>query len=151
MIHRSVLSLIAMTLTTTLLLVISRDAHAQNADTIAASVELATDDIQKPILISGKHEETFTSGDGQVHLIVGRATLTQGNFKLSGTNLAVFVSRTDSGLKSECTAKTSPLIRVMAIEIRRLKPFDWNHCWHLNSMLKIRHRAARIILCSARR
>ena len=99
MIHRSVLSLIAMTLTTTLLLVISRDAHAQNADTIAASVELATDDIQKPILISGKHEETFTSGDGQVHLIVGRATLTQGNFKLSGTNLAVFVSRTDSGFE----------------------------------------------------
>lgn len=99
MIHRSVLSLIAMTLTTTLLLVISRDAHAQNADTMAASVELATDNLQKPILVSGKHEETFTSDDGQVHLIVGRATLTQGNYKLSGTNLAVFVSRTDSGFE----------------------------------------------------
>lgn len=100
MIHRSVLSVLAMTLTTTLLFVISRDAHAQNADTMAASVELVTDDIQKPILISGKHEETFTSDDGQVHLIVGRATLTQGNFKLSGTNLAVFVSRTDSGFET---------------------------------------------------
>ncbi len=99
MIHRSVLSLIAMTLTTTLLLVISRNAHAQNADTMAASVELATDNLQKPILVSGKHEETFTSDDGQVHLIVGRATLTQGNYKLSGTNLAVFVSRTDSGFE----------------------------------------------------
>ena len=99
MIHRSVLSVLAMVFTTTLLFVISRDAHAQTADTMAASVELVTDDIQQPILISGKYEETFTSDDGQVHLIVGRANLTQGNFKLSGTHLAVFVSRTDSGFE----------------------------------------------------
>jgi len=99
MIHRSVLSLIAMTLTTTLLSVNGRDAHGQSAETMAASVELVTDDIQKPILISGKHEETFASDDGQVHLIIGRATLTQGNFKISGTNLAVFVSRTESGFE----------------------------------------------------
>ena len=99
MIHRSVLSVLAMTLTTTLLFVSSRVAHAQNADTMAASVERVTDDIQRPILISGKHEETFASDDGQVHLIIGRATLTQGNFKLSGTNLAVFVSPTESGFE----------------------------------------------------
>jgi len=99
MIHRSVLSLLAMTLTTTLLFVSSRVAHGQSAETMAASVELVTDDIQKPILISGKHEETFASDDGQVHLIIGRATLTQGNFKISGTNLAVFVSRTESGFE----------------------------------------------------
>jgi len=99
MIHRSVLSLLAMTLTTTLLSVNGRDAHGQSAETMAASVELVTDDIQKPILISGKHEETFASDDGQVHLIIGRATLTQGNFKISGTNLAVFVSRTESGFE----------------------------------------------------
>ncbi len=100
MIHRSVLSVLAITLATTLLFVSGRDAHAQNADMMAASVELVTEDIQQPILISGKYEETFASEEGQVHLIVGRATLTQGNFKLSGTNLAVFISRTDSGFEA---------------------------------------------------
>lgn len=66
---------------------------------MASSLELATDDIQKPIVISGKYEETYTSDEGQVHLIVGRATLTQGSFKLSGANLAVFISHTDSGFE----------------------------------------------------
>lgn len=88
-----------MTLATTLLFAIGHDAHGQEAGTMASSLELATDDIQKPIVISGKYEETYTSDEGQVHLIVGRATLTQGSFKLSGANLAVFISHTDSGFE----------------------------------------------------
>ena len=101
MIHRSVLSVIAMTFATTLLFAIDRDAHAQNQSTgtVTSSVELATDDIQKPISISGDFEETFASDEGQVHLIVGHATLTQGNFTMSGAKLAMFVSNTDSGFE----------------------------------------------------
>ena len=101
MIHRSVLSVIAMTFATTLLFAIDRDAHAQNQSTgtVTSSVELATDDIQKPISISGDFEETFASDEGQVHLIVGHATLTQGNFTMSGAKLAMFVSSTDSGFE----------------------------------------------------
>ena len=99
MIHRSVLSVIAMTIATTLLFAIGRDAHAQNVETVASSVELATDDIQNPISISGDFEETLASDDGQVHLIVGHAKLEQGNFTMSGLKLAVFVSRTESGFE----------------------------------------------------
>jgi len=99
MIHRSVLSVIAMTIATTLLYAISRDAHAQNAETEAPSVELATDDIQNPISIRGDFEETLASPDGQVHLIVGHAELEQGKFSISGSKLAVFVSRTESGFE----------------------------------------------------
>jgi len=97
MIHRSVLSVIATILATTMLFVIGRDAHGQNDGEIASSVESATDDIQNPISFSGDFEETFTSDDGQVHLIVGHATLTQGTFRMSGPRLAVFVSHGDSG------------------------------------------------------
>ena len=68
MIHRSVLSVIVMTVATTLLFAISRDAHAQNVEAVASSVELVTDDIQKAIEISGDFEETLASDDGQVHL-----------------------------------------------------------------------------------
>ncbi len=99
MIHRSVLSVIAMTIATTLLFATGRDAHAQNGETVASSVELATDDIQNPISISGDFEETLASDDGQVHLIVGHAKLEQGNFAMSGLKLAVFVSRTESGFE----------------------------------------------------
>ena len=82
-----------------LLYAISRDAHAQNAEAVASSVELATDDIQKAISISGDFEETLASDDGQVHLIVGHAKLTQGSFTMSGEKLAVFVSRSESGFE----------------------------------------------------
>ena len=99
MIHRSVLSIIALTIATTLLFAIGRDAHGQNVEPGASTVELATDDIQDLILISGDFEETFASADGQVHLIVGHAELEQGNFAMSGAKLAVFVSRTESGFE----------------------------------------------------
>ena len=99
MIHRSVLSIIALTIATTLLFAIGRDARGQNVEPGASMVELATDDIQDLILISGDFEETFASADGQVHLIVGHAELEQGNFAMSGAKLAVFVSRTDSGFE----------------------------------------------------
>ncbi len=99
MIHRSVLSIIALTIATTLLFAIGRDARGQNVEPGASMVELATDDIQDLILISGDFEETFASADGQVHLIVGHAELEQGNFAMSGAKLAVFVSRTESGFE----------------------------------------------------
>lgn len=99
MIHRSVPSVIALTIATMLLYAISRDAHAQNVEAVASSVELATDDIQKAISISGDFEETLASDDGQVHLIVGHAKLTQGSFTMSGEKLAVFVSRGESGFE----------------------------------------------------
>lgn len=97
MIHRSVLSVIAITIATTLLFASGRDARGQNAETEASSVELATEDIQHAISISGDFEETFTSDDGEVHLIVGHAVLEQGNFAISGGKLAVFVSHTAAG------------------------------------------------------
>ncbi len=99
MIHRSVLSVIAIATATTLLFVIGGHAHAQNAETVASTVELATDDIQKPISVRGDFEETLASDDGEVHLIVGKATLTQGSLSISGAKLAVFVSRTESGFE----------------------------------------------------
>ena len=99
MLHRSVLSIIALTIATTLLFAIGRDARGQNVEPGASTVELATDDIQDLILISGDFEETFASADGQVHLIVGHAELEQGNFAMSGAKLAVFVSRTESGFE----------------------------------------------------
>ena len=99
MIHRSVLSVIAMTIATTLLFAVGRDAHAQDAETDAPSVELATDDIQNLITISGDFEETLATDGGQVHLIVGHAELEQGNFAISGAKLAVFVSPTESGFE----------------------------------------------------
>ena len=97
MIHRSVLSVIAITIATTLLFASVRDARGQHAEIGASSVDLATEDIQTPILISGDFEETFTSDDGEVHLIVGHAVLEQGNFAISGGKLAVFVSHTAAG------------------------------------------------------
>ncbi len=99
MIHRSVLTVIAMTLATTMLFVTDRHAHGQNGEGVASSVELATDDVQQPVSFSGDFEETFASDDGQVHLIVGHAVLTQGTYRMSGPKLAVFVARGESGFE----------------------------------------------------
>jgi hypothetical protein len=97
MIHRSVLSVIATILATTMLFANGRGAHGQDAGGEVSSAELVTDDVQKPILFSGDFEETYASDDGQVHLIIGHATLTQGTFRMSGQKLAVFVARNESG------------------------------------------------------
>ncbi|HRA86496.1 MAG TPA: hypothetical protein PK992_00440, partial [Planctomycetaceae bacterium] len=97
MIHRPVLSVIAITLATTLLFATGGGAHAQDAGTIGSSVERITADIQQPVKISGDFEYTLASEDTQAHLVTGHATLTQGILKISGMKLAVFVVPKESG------------------------------------------------------
>lgn len=97
MIHRPVLFVIAMTLATTMLLATSRVAHGQSAGAHGSALERMTEDIQKPIIVTGNVEETFGSEDTEVHLVIGNATLKQGQLTVSGMKLAVFVSRTESG------------------------------------------------------
>jgi len=93
MIHRSILTRIACLIAATLLLSWSALAQSPNeAEPVASPVSLLTDDIESIVQVSGDYEETLRSESTQVHLIVGRASITQGRIKVTGAKLAVFVS-----------------------------------------------------------
>ncbi|RLS30551.1 MAG: LPS-assembly protein LptD [Planctomycetota bacterium] len=93
MIHRSILTRIAFIIGATLLLSLSARAQSPNdAAPVSSPVSSLTDDIEAIVQIGGEFEETVQSESTQVHLIVGRASITQGRIKVTGSKLAVFVS-----------------------------------------------------------
>jgi len=100
MTHRSILILAVTLFAATLLLSASVPAQSENGtQRIVSPVISLTDDIEAPIQISGDFEETLESEATKVHLIVGRAKITQGGLTVSGAKLAVFVSPSDGNIE----------------------------------------------------
>lgn len=93
MTHRPVLIFVATWIAATLLLTTGAVAQSENGPgPLVSPVESLTDDIDAPVQIRGDFEETLSSESTDVHLIVGRASISQGGLTVTGARLAVFIS-----------------------------------------------------------
>lgn len=100
MTHRPVLIIVASLIAATLLLTGASAARGQNAMSgVVSPVDSLTDDIEAPVQIRGDFEETLSFESTQVHLIVGRAAVSQGGLTVSGARLAMFVSPSPAGFE----------------------------------------------------
>ncbi len=59
--------------------------------------ESFTDDAEQRVRVSGLYEEVLKSESMEVHLITGRAHVTQGDSTFSANRMALFVTRTSAG------------------------------------------------------
>lgn len=96
MIHRPALHPLRMLLATLLVSLIASAARGQGIVTVSP-VESITEDIQANVVIKGSYEETLTSDTTQVHLITGKAEITQGDLRFSAGRIAAFVSPSSFG------------------------------------------------------
>ncbi len=100
MTHRSILILVVSLVAATSLLTTRTLAQNGNAAPMLSSpADVLTDDIGAVVQIGGDFEETLRSDSTQVHLIVGRASISQGGLTVSGKKLAVFVSPGEGGFE----------------------------------------------------
>jgi len=113
MTHRPVLFLVALLTVATLLLMDGTAALGQSEMmNVISPVDSLTDDIEAPVQVRGDFEETLISGSTQVHLISGRAVVTQGGLTVSAARVALFVSPSLSGFEiaiygEDVTVKTA--------------------------------------------
>ncbi len=127
MTHRTVLLFVASLLAATLLLAISPAAHGQNEmEQFVSPVDSLTDDIEASVQVSGDFEETLSSELTEVHLILGKAKVTQGGLTVSGSKLAIFVTQTESGFEisaygEDVTVQTPDSHRPVASRAFRLQ------------------------------
>ncbi len=97
-------------LAATLLLTICHVARGQDRITSAgpiSRVESLTEDLlsSSPVEFSGTFDETLSVDATQVHLITGNVKVAQGDLKITGSRMAVFVTPVESGLTSLSTEK----------------------------------------------
>ena len=127
MTHRPVLFIVAPLIAATLLLTSSSAAHGQNAMSgIVSPVDSLTDDIEASVQVFGDFEETLTSESAQVHLIVGRVSVSQGGLTVTAAKLAMFVSPSLSGFEiavygEDVTVKTADGRRSLGSRAFRLQ------------------------------
>ncbi len=98
MIHRPAF-LLALSLTVATILVASGWVARGDEAAIAkvSPAESFTEDARLPVRASGLYEEVLSSELTEVHLITGKAEVTQGESTFSGARMAFFVTRTSAG------------------------------------------------------
>ena len=75
---------------------LSAGARAQDAAMVSPA-ESYTEDSQAPISVQGLYEEVLKFDGMEVHLVVGRVNVIQGDLSFSASRMALFVAQTGAG------------------------------------------------------